>query len=113
MISLPAGLCALSQPMVFGLPMALNPILSIPMLVSPSVTLLLGHPAMATGLVPYMIGTSIPTGTPILFSGFIAYGSWKGVALQIVLILISTAIYYPFFKICDNQELKAEKESHN
>lgn len=106
-ISLPAGLCGISEPMV------LNPILLIPMLIAPTVTLLLGYVAMATGLVPYMIGTSIPTGTPILFSGFIAYGSWKGVALQLVLIAVSTLIYYPFFKMCDNQELKLEKESQN
>lgn len=106
-ISLPAGLCGISEPMV------LNPILLIPMLIAPTVTLLLGYAAMATGLVPYMIGTSIPTGTPILFSGFIAYGSWKGVALQLVLIAVSTLIYYPFFKMCDNQELKLEKESQN
>ena len=106
-ISLPAGLCGISEPMV------LNPILLIPMLIAPTVTLLLGYAAMATGIVPYMIGTSIPTGTPILFSGFIAYGSWKGVALQLVLIAVSTLIYYPFFKMCDNQELKLEKESQN
>lgn len=106
-ISLPAGLCGISEPMV------LNPILLIPMLIAPTVTLLLGYAAMATGIVPYMIGTSIPTGTPILFSGFIAYGSWKGVALQLVLIAVSTLIYYPFFKLCDNQELKLEKESQN
>ena len=99
--------------MVFGFPMVLNPILLIPMLIAPTVTLLLGYAAMATGLVPYMIGTSIPTGTPILFSGFIAYGSWKGVAIQLVLIAVSTLIYYPFFKMCDNQELKLEKESQN
>ena len=112
-ISLPAGLCGISEPMVFGFPMVLNPILLIPMLIAPTVTLLLGYAAMATGLVPYLIGTSIPTGTPILFSGFIAYGSWKGVALQLVLIAVSTLIYYPFFKMCDNQELKLEKESQN
>ena len=112
-ISLPAGLCGISEPMVFGFPMVLNPILLIPMLIAPTVTLLLGYAAMATGIVPYMIGTSIPTGTPILFSGFIAYGSWKGVALQLVLIAVSTLIYYPFFKMCDNQELKLEKESQN
>lgn len=106
-ISLPAGLCGISEPMV------LNPILLIPMLIAPTVTLLLGYAAMATGIVPYMIGTSIPTGTPILFSGFIAYGSWKGVVLQLVLIAVSTLIYYPFFKMCDNQELKLEKESQN
>lgn len=112
-ISLPAGLCGISEPMVFGFPMVLNPILLIPMLIAPTVTLLLGYAAMATGIVPYMIGTSIPTGTPILFSGFIAYGSWKGVVLQLVLIAVSTLIYYPFFKMCDNQELKLEKESQN
>ena len=112
-ISLPAGLCGISEPMVFGFPMVLNPILLIPMFIAPTVTLLLGYAAMATGIVPYMIGTSIPTGTPILFSGFIAYGSWKGVVLQLVLIAVSTLIYYPFFKMCDNQELKLEKESQN
>lgn len=107
-VSLPAGLCGISEPMVFGFPMVLNPILLIPMLLAPTVTLFLGYGAMKLGLVPYMIGTSIPTGTPVLLSGFIAYGSWKGVALQLVLIAVSTAIYYPFFKMCDNQELKAE-----
>lgn len=108
-VALPAGLCGISEPMVFGFPMVLNPILLVPMLLAPTVTLLLGYGAMATGIVPYMIGTSVPTGTPILFSAFIAYGCWQGVALQLVLIAISVAIYYPFFRICDNQALAEEK----
>lgn len=110
-VSLAAGLCGISEPMVFGFPMVLNPILFIPMLLAPTVTLFLGYFAMKLGLVPYMIGTSVPNGTPVLLSGFIAFGSWKGVVLQLVLIAASTAIYYPFFKMCDREELKQEQAS--
>lgn len=109
-ISLPAGLCGISEPLVFGVPMVLNPVLLIPMLVAPTVTLLLGYAAMSTGLVPYMAGVEVPTGTPILISAFTAWGGdWRGIVLQLVLIVISTAIYYPFFRIVDNQALAEEK----
>ncbi len=110
-VSLAAGLCGISEPMVFGFPMVLNPMLLIPMLLAPTVTLLLGYLAMKLGIVPYMIGVDIPNGTPVLLSGFIAFGSWKGVVLQLVLIAVSTAIYYPFFKMCDGEELKQEQAS--
>lgn len=107
-VSLAAGLCGISEPMVFGFPMVLNPILLIPMLIAPTVTFLLGYGAMATGIVPFMTGAAVPTGTPILFSAFIAWGTWQGIVLQAILIAVSTLIYYPFFKICDNQEVLAE-----
>ena len=112
-ISLPAGLCGISEPMVFGFPMVLNPILLIPMLIAPTVTLLLGYAAMATGLVPYMIGTSIPTGTPILILWLYCLRKLEGCCSSISIDCSSTLIYYPFFKMCDNQELKLEKESQN
>ena len=108
-VSLASGLCGISEPMVFGFPMVLNPILLIPMLLAPTVTLFLGYFAMKLGLAPFLAGTDVPNGTPILLSGFIAYGSWKGVVLQFVLAAVSTAIYYPFFKMCDNQELQQEQ----
>jgi PTS system cellobiose-specific IIC component len=107
-ISTPAGLCAISEPMVFGVPMVLNPILLIPMLVVPVVTFLLGYAAMATGLVPYMNGVTISMGTPLFLSGFLAFGDFRGVLLQLVLVAVSMAGYYPFFKMVDNQALKEE-----
>lgn len=110
-ISTPAGLCSISEPMVFGLPMVLNPMMLIPMLVAPTVTFLLGWGAMATGIVPYMNGVALSTGTPVLLSGFIAWGDFRGILLQACLIAISTLIYYPFFKMCDRQSLAEEKAS--
>ncbi len=112
-ISTPAGLCAISEPMVFGVPLVLNPIMLVPMLLAPTCTFVLGYLAMKTGLVPYMPGTAVPTGTPVLLSGFLTWADFRGVLLQAVLIAVSTLIYYPFFKMADNQALALEKEENN
>lgn len=108
-ISLPAGLCGISEPMVFGFPLVLNPIMLVPMIVAPIVTFLLGYAAMATGIVPYMAGVNVAMGTPILLSGFAAWASWKGIVLQAILIAVATVIYYPFFRAADSQALKDEQ----
>ena len=112
-ISTPAGLCAISEPMVFGVPLVLNPIMLVPMLLAPTCTFVLGYLAMRTGLVPYMPGTAVPTGTPVLLSGFLTWADFRGVLLQAFLIVVSTLIYYPFFKMADNQALALEKEENN
>lgn len=115
-VCLPAGLCSISEPMVFGVPMVLNPLMLIPMLLAPTATFFLGYGAMAIGLVPYTIGSTIPNGTPVLLSGFLAWGNIQGVILQAVLIAVSTLIYLPFFKMMDKQalaeEAAAEKEEN-
>ena len=110
-VSLPAGICGISEPMVFGFPLVLNPVMLIPMIVAPIVTFLLGYAAMAIGLVPYMAGVNVATGTPVLLSAFAAWADWRGIVLQAVLIAVAVAIYYPFFRACDNQALKEEQEA--
>ena len=59
------------------------------------------------GLVPVSIGVEVPWTTPPIISGFLLCGI-RGALLQIVLLLISMAIYYPFFKMLDKQEVKKE-----
>ena len=44
---------------------------------------------------------------PVVVGGFIA-GGWKIAVLQVVLVLIGIAIYYPFFKISDKQAVAQE-----
>ena len=83
----------------------------IPMIVAPIVSFLLGYAAMAVGLVPYMVGVNVATGTPILLSAFAAWADWRGIVLQAVLIAVSTAIYYPFFRAVDAQAIKEESEA--
>lgn len=107
-ISLPAGLCGISEPMVFGLPMVLNPLMLIPMLLAPIVNFLLGYAAMAMKIMPYMTGVELPTGTPVVLSGFLAWGGFKGVIFQLILIAVSVLIYLPFFKLVDKQACEEE-----
>ena len=107
-IAVPSGICGISEPMVFGVPLVLNPLMLIPMIVAPIVTFLLGYAAMAIGLVPYMVGVNVSTGTPILLSAFAAWADWRGILLQAVLIAVAVAIYYPFFRAVDSQALKEE-----
>ena len=109
-VSLPEGLVSISEPMVFGVPMVLNPVMLIPMLLAPTVTFLLGYGAMATGIMPYMTGAELPNGTPILLGGFLAWGGIKGAIFQALLIAVSVLIYYPFFKIVDKQALDEESQ---
>lgn len=110
-VAIPAGLCSISEPMVFGIPLVLNPIMFIPMLLAPIVTLLLGYAAMATGLINYTIGVALPNGTPLILGGFIAFGGIKGAILQAVLIAVSMLIYLPFFKMLDKQAIAEEAGS--
>ena len=111
-LALPSGLCGINEPITFGLPMVLNTIMIIPLILTPITTFLLSYLTMSIGLVPYPNGVSVPLGTPVIFSGFIAVG-WQAAILQIVLILIQMAIYYPFFRVLDKQALAEEQRSSN
>lgn len=86
--------------LVFGLPVVLNPIFVIPFLLTPLVCLLTSGAAMSLGWVPVCV-QNVEWTMPVLFSGAMATGSWQGSVLQLVNILIGTAIYIPFVRLHD------------
>lgn len=108
-IALPAGLCGINEPVTFGLPVVLNVIMFIPFLIGPIVTFSLSYLLTRLGILPYLNGTEIATGTPVIFSGLLT-GGWRVALWQIVLILIQMGIYFPFFRILDKQALAEEEQ---
>ena len=98
----------INEPVMYGLPIVLNPIIAIPLIFTPVVNVLIAWSAMSAGLVPLCNGIMLPGSTPPLISGFLLCG-WQGALLQLVLILIDMAIYLPFIKALDMQFLKEEK----
>ena len=90
----------LNEILNFGIPIVLNPILGIPFILTPMACYCISYFATATGLVPEFI-QQIPWSTPILFSGYMATGSFRGVLLQIVCILTGICIYLPFIRLHD------------
>lgn len=97
-ISLIPSIFNINEMVIFGLPVVMNLPLIIPLMIVPIVTFLVAYGATITGLVP-MVVNNVNWTTPPLVSGYLATGSWKGAALQLVIIIISVLIYLPFVNL--------------
>lgn len=99
----------INEPVIFGIPIILNPIMMIPFILTPLVLCTLSFILMATGIVPIANGMQIPWTTPPIIAGFFISG-WRGAVWNVIEILISFAIYFPFFKVLDKEAFLKEKE---
>lgn len=108
-IVLPCGLFGVNEPVIFGMPLMLNIIMLIPFLLTPIVIVVLGYCLMNIGLITPTIGILGAGSLPPLVHG-IVQGSLSFGIYEIVATLISMAIYYPFFKVLDNQACREESK---
>lgn len=107
-LSLIPGICSINEPVIFGLPIVLNPILAIPFLTAPVVNLLLTYFAQKIHLIG--VGFIIdPSFTPFFAQAYLSSMDWRNVVFTLVLVFVSAAIYYPFFKVMEKNRLAAEK----
>ena len=111
-LSLLPGIFGINEPIIFGLPIVLNPIIFIPFLLVPTFNIIVSYIVMNIGLVPYPTGIPITWTTPIVISGFLSTG-WQGAILQIILLICGVFIYMPFIKMIDKQFLKEEEKNEN
>ena len=106
-LALIPGIFGINEPIIFGLPMVLNPVMVLPFLLIPIFNILVGYTSMAMKLVPITNGVTIPWTTPPVISGFLAT-DWRGAVLQIILIIIGIFLYMPFIRAMDKQYLADE-----
>lgn len=97
----------INEPLIFGMPIVLNPILMIPFIVSPVVMTTLTYILMNIGLISLTNGVNIPWTTPPIISGFLISG-WQGAVWQVIEMGLSALIFYPFFKLEDNKAYQIE-----
>ena len=107
-IAILPALCSISEPLVFGVPLVLNVIMLIPMILSPLCCFLSSYILTSIGVLPYLNGIQLSTGTPVVLAGFLA-GGVPAAIWQVVLVALQFAIYFPFFRIVDKQALEAEQ----
>ncbi|MFC4768350.1 PTS sugar transporter subunit IIC [Effusibacillus consociatus] len=103
-VSLMPGIFNINEPVTFGVPIALNPIMVIPFLIAPTVIVTINYLVMKMGLVP-VPAIQPPLTMPVFLGGFLANGSWRGAALQGFDLVVSALIYYPFFKMWEKRLL--------
>ena len=109
-LSLAPGVFMINEPVMFGLPVVLNPILFIPYVLTPLVLVSTAYFATATGLVPAMYRYCALDNTHRSLVGSCQHKSIAGGILAAVNLIISIVIYLPFVKMAQIQENRRLKE---
>lgn len=110
-VSLIPGIFCVNEPMVFGTPIVLNPLMFIPFVFLTSLLgSMYGYVITKLGLVSATY-VQIPWSTPPLLQPFLATGGdFRAVLAQIVLIAILFVVWYPFAKVYEKKMLIEEEE---
>ena len=94
----------ISELLVFGFPVIYNPFMAVPFIMSPALCYTNAYFLTKAGFMPEVNAPVIWT-TPPLLSGYIATGSVRGIIVQLINILISTACYAPFVCLYERRSL--------
>jgi PTS system cellobiose-specific IIC component len=108
-VSLLPAIFNIGEPLVFGLPFVLNPILAIPFIIIPMINISIAYFAVKLGFIAKAV-VEPPFTTPGPIYAFLGTLDYKAIILWCVLTTIAFVIYYPFFKIYDKELLKQEAE---
>lgn len=98
----------INEPIVFGTPIVMNPLLLVPFFLTPMITGTLLYFLLYTGILPMFTGVIAPWTVPPVISGFII-GGWKHALFQAIIIAISTTTYFLFARKADLMAYAEEK----
>ncbi|WP_291258588.1 PTS cellobiose transporter subunit IIC [Fusobacterium sp.] len=104
----PSAIFNVNEPITFGLPIVMNPLVFVPWLLAPIVVVIFTYIMMAVGLAPIPTGVIVPWTVPVFFSGVLATNSVMGGVLQIINCFIVFIIWLPFLKVLDRKALELE-----
>ena len=106
-LSLPTTFFFINEPLLFGIPIVLNPLFFIPLMLITPLLGVVSYFVMKIGIVPIPHGVQIPWTTPPVIDGFLQGGF--GLAVwELIMVLASIVLWYPFFKLGDKKALEEE-----
>jgi len=103
------GLCGISEPIVFGLPLVLNPTFAIPFILNSGIATAIALFATKIGFMPCNT-VDVPFGVPVLIGPFIGHG-WQGVIVQIIIFAVCTFTWAPFVLMSNRQAKEEAKQA--
>lgn len=100
----------IGEPLLFGIPIMLNPVLFIPYIGVQLINVVIVYGALHFGLCAYFTGVEVTFTIPYLLSGIYSCSvPWQGFVLQLVVLLVDCALWYPFANLIDKQALEKEQ----
>lgn len=96
-ISFVPGLFNINEPLIFGLPIVLNPILAIPFILTPIVNILIGYLATVVLQIIPPVAIGVPWTTPGPLIPFLGTGgNFLALLIGLICLVVSILIYLPF-----------------
>ena len=108
-LSIVPNIFNINEPIIFGTPIVLNIYLLVPFVLVPLIIGISSYLLMYFGILPLFSGVMVPWTTPPIISGFLI-GGWKVALWQLVMIIISFVVYFPFIKKIDTLSSKNENK---
>ena len=95
---------SINEPVIFGLPIAYNPVLAVPFVAAPVALACTTYAAMALGWVgrPLLF---IPATFPAFMNAFLTTLDWRACVLVAVNLVVAGAIWLPFLRVYERAEL--------
>ncbi len=104
----PSSIFNINEPVVFGTPMIVNPIMLVPYIFITPILSLVTYVSIFTGMVP-LVKVWIPWTTPVPIGGLLATSiNWRGMILSVFNLLLAALMYLPFVLLANK---KAESEN--
>ena len=103
-LSWPMGVFNINEPIIFGMPIVLNPVYLIPWLIVPPVCATIAYGATAIGLIPPVF-VAVPWVMPTGIYAFLATGgSFMAAIVSLFNLFISFAIWTPFVMMANKMK---------
>ena len=109
-LALPTTIFNINEPLMFGLPVILNPIWAVPFILLPGVNVFTTSLLMRAGILASSTGVALASNIPGPIYLWMCTNSITGLIWGIVLIVLNGLVWYPFFKVAEKQALKQEAE---
>lgn len=112
-VSIVPNAFSINEPVIFGMPIMFNASLFIPFVLSSIVSGLMGLLGLKLGLLAGYtpsVAMAMPWTLPKFIASFFVYG-WGGFVWRVVTMLVLVALYLPFVKLMDKQELAGEQDA--
>lgn len=110
-VALFPALFGINEPILFGAPIILNPVMFIPHVFGGAIIGTLPMFFMHWGWLKKPVFD--PPYVGVFLEGFLTNGDWRTILVCALQLVLAIAIYWPFFKIMEREELSQESEKTN
>jgi PTS system cellobiose-specific IIC component len=111
-VSLAPAIVNINEPIIYGTPICFNPIYFFPAVIMPGILAFITFILMDNGIIAGAAISAISYRIPAVLCGWMmSNGAASTTIWSLLILIISTLVYYPFFKVSDNMEYQKEQEA--